>query len=293
MKNFNWLVKLIFYKHRENNAVSDGKKGVFYRVGFIDQTHANLCTNASENMLNHYAGKPFSSMVFNPRGIMEGCEPNCSEYENKFIDINDFEEILKSDGPFIMALPLKYGFYHSVVVTGYVNGQIIYNDPLTGPHKVITSEELENLCNGKKIQIAAASFFNKFDVKARIQKVLPQIPESISLKKYGEFFDIKSMNNPCSAILNFMNDYSKFYLWNLGRNHRREVSLFVDQNKNVTDLKILLKNIDNFLYEKNINKKGELFNRISTLGYLFNYRFFNVKNNQEDREKPQESPHFK
>ena len=83
MKNFNWLIKLLFYKHKEHEAVlPDGATGIFYNVGFVDQQHANLCTNASESMLNHFWGKPFATMTKNPRAFSEGANPNYQDYNH-------------------------------------------------------------------------------------------------------------------------------------------------------------------------------------------------------------------
>lgn len=88
MRNFNWLVQKIFYKHKDRDAIINKNctDKLFYDVGFIDQLHANLCTAASENMLYHFSGKPIATMVKNPRGIMEGDLPS----ELKSTAFNDY-----------------------------------------------------------------------------------------------------------------------------------------------------------------------------------------------------------
>lgn len=122
MRHFNLLVKMVFYKHNEHNATADNTKNTprcLYNVGYIDQLHANLCTAASENMLYHFGGRPVATMVRNPRGILEGAEPNNTNFTIKSKNANQLQQNLNDNGPFILSLPLKYGCTHSVVATGY------------------------------------------------------------------------------------------------------------------------------------------------------------------------------
>jgi hypothetical protein len=130
MKNFNWLVKVLFYKHRESNATakntSGDDKAVFYNVAFINQTHAHLCTDASENMLFHFARRPIATMAENPRGIMEGRSANHEFFKTEEVQIDDLFTTLDSKGPFILALPLEWGIGHSVVAIGFAKQHLIY-----------------------------------------------------------------------------------------------------------------------------------------------------------------------
>ncbi|MFI4918468.1 MAG: hypothetical protein ACHP65_02825 [Legionellales bacterium] len=272
MKNLNWLVKLVFYQHTEKEArLPEATPGVFYEVGFMDQLHANLCTNASISMLNHFAGKPFASMTKNPRGIMDGPPPDAQDYQVAMILSDKIQTTLKNCGPFIMSLPLKYGVLHSVVVTGCTENQVIYNDPLTGAHKMIGIDVLNGLCSdsSEQVEIHMNRFVNQNSLAGKVKTMLPESPPNITPKHYQEFFSLDKMDDPCAAMLNFLKDYSKFSLSGLGRHHKKEVSELVERNQG-KGLNDLLLDLMTTFPKDVINPKGELMKRLLTIEKIMN-----------------------
>lgn len=272
MKNFNWLIKLLFYKHKEHEAVlPKGATGIFYKVGFVDQQHANLCTNASESMLNHFWGKPFATMTKNPRDFSEGASPNNKDYYQHLISPNNIQTTLQNKGPFILSLPLKYGVSHSVVVTGCTQNQIIYNDPLTGGHKMISTDELKKLCmtDGGQVEIATLKSVNQSSLANKVQNTLPNPPINILPATYQRFFSLDKMEDPRQAVLSFLNDYAKFSLWGLGRHHKQEVRALVERNKDQPLNQILL-DLHKTFPTATINSKGELLKRLLIIEKILN-----------------------
>jgi hypothetical protein len=268
MKNFNWLVKLLFYKHKEKEAnLTKDTTGVFFTVGYVDQVHANLCTNASESMINHFWDKPFATMAKNPRGVLEGASPNDNDYQCVSISPNEIQANLKNSGPFILSLPLRYEASHSVVVTGCTADQIIYNDPLTGSHKMISIDELNGLA--EHVEIAINRSVSEGSVSKRIKTTLPEHPPDIIPKNYKEFFSLDKMDDPCAAVLNFLEDYAKFSLWSPACHHRKEVSDLVERNKG-RELNELLSDLDKTFPKDALNSKGELLKRLLTIEKMIN-----------------------
>lgn len=277
MKHVNWLVKLLFYKHKEKNAVSNNSDGVFYKVGFIDQLHANLCTNACESMLKHFAGRPFATMATNPRRIMQGSSVNPEEYNvNRMqIDEHSFKNTLINNGPFILCLPLKYGIKHSVVVTGCTKGAFIYNDPLTGAHKTMSFKTLNDLCGAPQLVEIATPLFVPSNLALKREKTLPSKPQSIVPKCHNKFFDLTAMEDPCQAVKRFLKDYANFSLWHLGRNreHKKLVNQFLKHNVQTRRLTDLLVNLETFFSKDMNHHKGELFERLKTIQTMMNHKF--------------------
>lgn len=281
MKNFNWLVKLLFYKHEEKEANLDKETtGVFFDVGYMDQIHFNLCTDASESMINHFFGEPFATMAKNPRGMLEGKEVNAKDYTITSILPCTIQEHLRESGPFILGLPLRYGVFHSVVVTGCTTDQVIYNDPLTASHRMISIDELKVL--SETVMIATYSSADNSDtVKKKMKTMLPERPLNITPNNYKEFFSLDKMGDPCSAVLNFLEDYAKFSLWSPARHHREKVSEFVERNKG-KELGELLVDLNKTFQKDNLKSKGELFKRLLTIEKIIN----NPTNDSE-----QKTPH--
>ena len=277
MKNFNWLVKKLFYKHKEVNATAintaGDKTGVFYKVGFLDQIHANLCTAASENMLYHFGGKPIATMVTNPRGVLEGAAPKERDFHSREINIGSLKQELLTNGPFILSLPLKYGFAHSVVAIGFANDHLIYHDPLTGSNKKILTSELRKINLVENIQIAAPNFLLQENLAKKRLQVLDEKPKDISTKKYASFFTIDKMSdeaNQCQAIKIFLADYAKNSFWTIGRTHKQQVLKFLADNKDEVSLSHFMRNLLISLSTPAKETKGELLNRILTIEKICN-----------------------
>ena len=108
MRNFNWLIRLIFYQHQEEMATiakTTSPNAIFYDVGYINQEHANLCTDACENMLLHFAGKPVATMKKNPRNMLEGRPINDALFEVKIINIDSICNVSRNIEPNLSFYP--------------------------------------------------------------------------------------------------------------------------------------------------------------------------------------------
>jgi hypothetical protein len=272
MKNFNWLVKMLFYKHTELNATAENTagdpNGIFYKVGFIDQIHANLCTAASENMLYHFGGKPVATMIVNPRGVLEPAVPKAQDFNSKEINISDLKQELLTNGPFILVFPLKYNMGHSVVATGFANDHLIYHDPLTGSNKKISTSELREINASNIIDIAVPKFLQKESIAEKKRSVLDDKPQDIPTKKYANFFTLDKMSdeaNQCQAIKNFLADYARNSFWTSRRTHKDEVLKFLEDNKDEVSLPTLMKNLATSLNDTADKTKGELYKRLLTV----------------------------
>ncbi|BBB15272.1 uncharacterized protein RVIR1_07830 [Candidatus Rickettsiella viridis] len=277
MKHFNWLVKLIFYKHQEKKATVTNTQGdsqsVFYPVSYLSQQHANLCTDASENMLYYFIGNPIATMNINSRGTFQGREPDNDGFELSNIAITEIKQNLKDNGPFILALPLKYGVLHSVVVIGFSNNQLIYHDPLTGPNRIMSIDELTQLNGDKKIEIAQPKFFNGKHFKK--QSSTFEQGQVITLpKKYAYFFSPEKMSyeaRQCQAIIDFLTDYAKNSLWNIRKKHKNQVKKFLMENNKIKSLSALLVNLKTLENPAKSTKK-DLYARLQTIKLIFGRR---------------------
>lgn len=270
MKHFNWLVRLIFYKHREKKATVTNTQGdsqsVFYPVSYLSQQHANLCTDASENMLYHFIGNPIATMNINSRGAFQGREPNNDGFALRKIAITEIKQKLKDNGPFILALPLKYGVLHSVVVIGFSNNQLIYHDPLTGPNRIMSVNQLTQLNGDKKINIAQANFFKGKHCEKQASTFEQGQVITIS-KKYAYFFTPDKMSyeaRQCQAIIDFLTDYAKSSLWNIRKKHKNQVKNFLMKNDKIKNLSELLTNLKTLESLAKSTKK-DLYERLQTI----------------------------
>jgi|GEM_PF-3665053 hypothetical protein len=280
MRNFNLLVKMIFYKHKEHNATANNTKDTprcLYNVGYIDQLHANLCTAASENMLYHFSGRPVATMVRNPRGVMEGAEPNESNFNTIQIDIKDsaqLQQALNDKGPFILSLPLKYGCGHSVVAIGYAGDNIIYHDPLTGSNKMLSISELQRISDGSSIEIAVPNPPHLPEyLRSKQIDSLNEHPIDIPIKKYAHFFTLDKMADEsaqCNAIKNFLMDYTRNSFWTK-RTHKAAVESFLKEHKNTHDLRTLLSGLTSELGCVADKNRGELWERLNIINQACNY----------------------
>jgi hypothetical protein len=272
MKHANWLVKLLFYLHDEEEVMlTRDSHGIFYEVGYVYQEHANLCTNASESMMNHFFKKPFASMFDNPRGLLEGSAPNRDDYTISSIKPDDIKSCLEKHGPFIMLMPLRWGFAHSIVVTGCTEDFVIYNDPLTGGHRMIAKQKLSELClvSIEEVEIATMKHINEKYIQSVRKDTLPNPPEDIMPSTYQGFFSINKMLNPKEAVLGFLEDYAEFSLFNLGRHHKAQVKNFIEQNRN-NSLEEIILNLNRSFPKDNINPNGELMRRVLTIEKMMN-----------------------
>lgn len=284
MKGFNWLVKLLFYKHKEKKATvanTADPDSIFYKVGYIDQQHANLCMSASENMLFQFGGKPLAAMDKNPYGIFEGAPSTSSQLKAEYIPIAGdlFKQRLREKGPFILCLPLSTkNVTHAVVVVGFANNSLIYHDPLTGSNKMLSIAGLQNISGSNStINIIQPTFFTAEILQKNILKTLIKNPENLGFKKYAKFFTLDKIdqtedNNSkgyCNAVLNFLKDYSKGSFFS-HRTHKKEVQTFVDNNRRETDIYLLLNKLRDSLAGKSKQTQGELYKRLLVIEKVLN-----------------------
>ena len=293
MRNFNLLVKMVFYKHKEHSATADNTKTppqCFYNVGYIDQLHANLCTAASENMLYHFSGRPVATMVSNPRGVLEGASANERNFALQQIRIDQLQQTLDQNGPFILALPLKYGSAHSVVAIGYAGDSIIYHDPLPGRNKMLSMSELQRISDGSPtIEIAVPNPPPTPEyLQSKRAKILNEHPIDISTKKYAHFFTLDKMADEpaqCNAIKNFLMDYAKNSFWTK-RTHKEVVEGFLKEHKDTSDLTILLSGLASKLGTVADKNRGELWKRLETINQVYSYRPIGNDTTKVDIAKP-------
>lgn len=278
MKHFNWLVQSVFYRHTEKKASATdflGKeKSIFYPITYMNQQHANLCLEASESMLYHFADRPIATMAVNPRAIFEGAsidQVDKKDFTEKTLNIEQ-EAIIKQlseNGPFIYALSLKYDIEHQVVAVGFVNNQLIYHDPLTGPNRLICLDDLVNLNeNRPNVEIFEPTFITEAHRTKDAATFIP--PEIFSVPtRHACFFQIRKIpQTDCEAIKNFLADYAKPSIWNICKKHKKTVNEFLVQHKDTNDLHVLLKDLSNLEKTAKSTKK-ELYRRVKTIEKIF------------------------
>jgi len=249
MKDLNWLIRKLFYFHKStplsDMPAQELPQAYCYDVPYIKQQHVNMCVDASLAMINHFLGKPISSMSKNPRGIFEGHEYDVQGFETAFIKIDDLKNNIRNHGPLILTIPLKYGFDHAVVCIGYTEDSIIYHDPIAGSAKTIKLEELQRINHHaiEELRRANPQLDLPIEETIGINRLLPA-PQNLRLKdlnqdkhfatipiksKYADFFGLKSKHyDPVDAIVNFLKDYANASrLLHPFRHHRHEVNLLI------------------------------------------------------------------
>lgn len=297
MKGLNWLIKLLTYKHTEHDATlentsSQDENALFFDVGFIDQCHANLCTDASMSMIDHFYGNPISTMAINPRGFLEGCsaanedDENLEEEEKSRFDAhyintqNELTWLLKNNGPLILALPLKYNAAHSVVIHGTVENNIIYHDPLTGANKKIPFGDLQKLHydpnSPMPFSILLASLKkserNNIDPKDLSQFQLNENPENLAIEKYQQYFTIEKMQDPCQAIKDFLYAYTQTHFWQRSRPYQKKMQHFLESTKEITKLSEFMQRLEKkFGYET--TNDDSLNRRLQTIYKVLNMQY--------------------
>ena len=275
MKNLNWLIKALFYKHQEQRATianTHDKNAIFYDVGYLYQVHANLCTDASATMLLHFSKRPIASMEENPRGMLVGAPHPKEFFDERPIDIQSIPQMLKKYGPFSLGLPLRYGVTHSVVVIGFAHGNIIYHDPLTSYNKLLSLNELTRINDH---QPAIQGFVCKKQLRPMQPNKTNQLndqPQNIALQQYGRFFSLTKMNNPCEAIKNFLRDYATYSLFT-NRQHRALVEQFLNDTNNIEDIDELMLALNERLLENAQATRGELLKRLQAIKKVLNTDF--------------------
>lgn len=203
------------------------ENGTFFEVPYIFQEHVNLCTDASMHMLYNVGKKPLASMAKNPRGVFEGRDYDDSPdfkkgsiilqdfVDGKVEDIDSqkqriteaFEEKLKTSGPFIFNIGLRFGERHSVLTTGISGDMVIYNDPLTGPNRAISVGDLIQLYGSRDapyIETATANFLQSEDLQKIQTEKLTVVVERVEDTRDKKHFTLKKMESPSQALLNFL-----------------------------------------------------------------------------------------
>lgn len=271
MKNFNWLIKALFYQHTETTATranTTAAGAIFYDVGYCKQEHANMCTDACDNMLAHFAGKPIASMTKNPRKALEPGTPKLKRYQAAACNISDFQNILREKGPFMLGIPLRYGISHAIVVTGFSNNKIIYHDPLTKSNQLLSLDELQRINGGQEnVGILTLKDFPKDKLKP--SNTLPESPKVLSLGKYSTFFTTEKMETPCNAVRKFLLDYTRSSLFT-NRKHQAKVDAFLKNWHEIKSIKTLAEKLHDALAPDARSTNGELLKRLQAIEKVLN-----------------------
>lgn len=151
MKNVNWLVKALLYKHKatplKDLPAQDFKNGFFYPVAFVGQQHANMCVDASEAMVNHFNHLPTAPMERNPRGAFEPKNVIGDDFiEKGKVHVDNIALYLKKYGPIIVEIPLR-GTGHAITCIGCTDTHLIYHDPLDKGNLAISKAEFKRINN--------------------------------------------------------------------------------------------------------------------------------------------------
>lgn len=260
---FSKVVQTVMYQHTDRKADPEKmQSGLFYRVPYISQKHANLCTDASMNMAFVIGKKPISSMTQNPRGAFDGkgykeLEDFKAEYiilnnfppENTIQQTNrikaEFTKVLTNSGPFIVNIGLRFGGRHSVLITGICGDNVIYNDPLTGANRTLTIQEIGALY-GKRavpyIDIAIPNFLSEKQREQIRTEKLSDTVEIVSDQKYKRHFTLGKMENPSDAVKEFLHDIVK--RGKCSDEEKHKLTQFLSEHKNTNNVVTLVTSLD-------------------------------------------------
>ena len=287
LKNLNRLVQALFYQHKDSTAdPKDFKDGIFYKVPYIAQQHANLCTDASMNMLYKAGEKPVASLSSNPRGAFEGRDyeglkdfkreqiilsfPNENQTKRVARIKEEFIKVLTNNGPFIMDIGLRYGGRHSILVTGISHDRIVFNDPLTGANRTLTVGEISSI-HGKRsspfIEIATPNFLTP-EQKVRMKtSSMPENVEIVEDKKYKKHFTLEKMENPCDALREFLQD--AVTRGKCTDEERVKLTELLDNHRTTTSIVSIISDL-NKLFPNDATTSEKLFKRIQSAIHYVN-----------------------
>lgn len=285
MRGFSDLVKLLLYCHKDTKVNAGTAASVYWNVGFAHQLHANLCGDACVAMLNHFYGLPFHSLENNPRGAFEGLNVEKGARFKKEAIKKSYQDIKKllNKSPLVLDLPLRQlvpGSYlgHLVTLIGVREEEgrvtIIYHDPLTGPNREITFDELVELHKG--ISDTIEVYHHPSNSTSPSFSKTVTLTKNIIPKKYGEFFSDELGKKPIACFKKLLEDYTNFALFS-NRTHKDEVRAFlkkiegIKDSENITTQKERLTNLISDFNETfpNLNQ-GELSSRFTVAKQYMN-----------------------
>ena len=284
MKHVNGVVQRLLYKHKDTDAkAEDLPEGTFYRVPQINQEHANLCGDASMNMLYKAGDRPFASMSKNPRTAFDGKGyDGSSDFRPTKILLNNpdessvaqekrvgakFHEFLDKKGPFVLNLGLRGGGQHAVLVTGMSGDKIVYNDPLTGSNKILTTRQVCDLY-GKDddfIDVINQNFMSQEKLDSLKSKTLPE-QEIVKDPKYKDDFTLEKMKKPCDALREFLDDSVK--RGKTTPEEKQKLSQFLESHKDTDNIATLMTDLRKEFPDGTTSK--DLFNRLQSANHYMN-----------------------
>jgi hypothetical protein len=218
MRNVNWLVQKIFYLHKSvplyKLAVTPEQSKI-YDVSYMKQQHANMCLDASENMINFFFKKPLQQLKDNPRGVFDAKEQLDNNFNEEMLDISTLKAKIDTKGPLILSIPLRYGFEHAITCIGYSKNHIIYHDPLTNGNRCISLKELKRITveystSDSPLTISYYRHAAEIDL-AKLQRPVNSnetIKTSNTNKSSFLFSKSESMSDK-NSVIDFLNDYLK------------------------------------------------------------------------------------
>jgi hypothetical protein len=286
MRGFSWLVKLLLYCHNDTKINEGTQAEVYWNVGFAHQLHANLCVDACVAMLNHFYGLPFHSLENNPRQTFEGLDIKEDAGFTKVTTARSYKQIedaLKAS-PLVLNLTLRQiapGVHlgHAVTLIGVrKEGNrefLIYHDPLTGPNREISYDELIKLPSVLNKGINLYIPPSKLPPSAKFHDKVHKSPNIIPTN-YGKFFSDELGKKPIACFKKLLEDYASFALFS-NRTHKFEVKDFLKNIENLNDSEESAtqeKNLDNLIIEFNkafpsLNQ-GELSSRFTVAKQYMN-----------------------
>jgi hypothetical protein len=218
MRNVNWLVQKIFYLHKSislNKLVIKPNESKIYDVRYMQQQHANMCLDASENMVNAFFKKPIQQLEHNPRSMFEAKNEDDTNFNEQLLDIDMLKSNLDTKGPFILSIPIRYGFQHAITCIGYTKNHIIYHDPLTHGNCCISLKELKRVA-GKHPASEDPLTINYYRYASEIELTKLQRPVGSKEKinsvapSNSKFFSNNSGSlDAKNSLINFLEDYTR------------------------------------------------------------------------------------
>jgi hypothetical protein len=236
-------------------------EGVFYNVDYMHQQHVNLCTDTCVQMLYKAGDRPFASLSKNPRGAFEGLDytelngltkaniimsmPSEAAAKREDRVASELKQKLEKSGPFILNIGLRGNFQHSVLVTGISNGNIIYNDPLTGPNRVLSIEQIISLRgrhDAPYFELATANFLSEDKIKALKVEQIEATPEIVRDTKHKKYFTLDKMDTPVQALKDFLGDIVRKGMGN--SEELDKIKSFLEKYNSVNDVETIMNELD-------------------------------------------------
>lgn len=148
-------IRLVMYGHQSTPlaGIDNDDNGYYFPTTYIEQEHANMCSDASQAMVNHFFGESIPSMLKNPRSFLGSSDeddlPKAKFNKIENLSLDNIGLALKLSGPLLMDMPTKIGG-HMVTCIGCTEKDLIYHDPLDSGNLAISKAEYERINGGSR-----------------------------------------------------------------------------------------------------------------------------------------------